>query len=88
MENILNKALEYYKSDPNYNEAGNLLENVYFRAIEECLGQCYERAKNQKDFDSLSDIQKEYTFYEALYDFWRKEIHQIIDNENFINNIK
>lgn len=84
---ILDSILAQYKADPNYNEPDNLLENMYFQAISTLLSNCYQWAKDQKDFESLSDIQKEYIFYEALYDFWRKEIHQIIDNENYIKNL-
>jgi len=87
MERQLNKILDFYKSDPLYDSAENILENVYFQAINDCLGKCYEWATKQKEFKGLSDIQREYIFYEALYDFWRKEIHQIINNENYIKNL-
>ena len=85
---ILYSILEYYKKDVNYDEPWNLLENVYFQALEVLFHNCYQWAEKQKDFESLSDEQKEYIFYEALYDFWRKEIHQMLDNENYIKNLK
>ena len=87
-KDILNSILAHYKQDENYNEPWNLLENVYFQAIDTLLHNCYQWAEKQKDFESLSDEQKEYIFFEALYDFWRKEIHQMIDNENYIKNLK
>ena len=87
MEKILNNILDFYKSDPLYDDTENLLENVYFQAINDCLQKSYEWATKQKEFKGLSDEQREYIFFEALYDFWRKEIHQIIDNENYVNNL-
>ena len=48
MEKQLNKILDFYKSDPLYDNKENILENVYFQAINDCLQKSYEWATKQK----------------------------------------
>lgn len=76
LEISLKRFKELYEEFHNEEEdMGNNIFNVFSRCIWECFWQCCMYWEDIQPY-KLSEQEIEKIFFEALFDFWRKEFYE------------